>query len=286
MRHQKIARAVERQTVWPGPARQLDIQAHPGERAIRQKHRPPDTVAARDRQKQQRARGIEHNPVGTGDVVEQAFKRPLRALAKDAPGWVLQPRLPLVGEIERTACIKEKVVQAFEAFGTVALQKGRDRAGCRIDPQQPEFVVGDDQLPLRVDLESVRLAVIFGHQVDLAVRADAKNPAECNVHQIQVASLVERRPLDETVGEQGALASGQAFLAKASCLAIAVRNPGEDFGAQYRGRSKHGRGFKSVLQYPAAAHAAARRRCPCRRWRLRRCDVAALLSRPGRAHIR
>src|SRR5688572_1240457 len=58
-----------------------------------------------------------------------------------------------------------------------------------------------------MDLEAVRPAVVLRCEIPIALRADAENPAERDVHAPEVALAVEGRTLEEAV-DQGALAVG------------------------------------------------------------------------------
>ncbi len=178
--------------------------AHLGHAAVGQQRHAPHAVAACDGQIQHAAVGRKRHAVGAGHVVQQQIELAVGAQAVEAPGRVMQPALPLVGEVEIAFGIEDQVVHALEALAVAALQVRRHMAGGDVEPHQPVLVVGDEQRAGIEELHAVGLAVVFGHEAPGALRVDAEDAAPGDVAHIKVARVVEHRAFEERVGDRAA----------------------------------------------------------------------------------
>lgn len=56
-------------------------------------------------------------------------------------------------------------------------------------------MIGNKNLAIAVDFETIRLAVIFTDQLCFTLRRDAKNQAKGDIHQVKIALAVKRGAL-------------------------------------------------------------------------------------------
>lgn len=116
----------------------------------------PDGVGARGGDVEEGLRRVQRDAVRTGHVGEQRLDPPRGTDAEQPAGGVVQPGLPLVGQVEVAAAGKDQVVEAAEALGVAALTHGRDGAAAGVEGRQPALVVGDEDPAVGADLQPVR----------------------------------------------------------------------------------------------------------------------------------
>ena len=110
---------------------------------------------------------IEHEAVRIRQPVHQHVERAVRPSAEHAPVQVLEAAFAGIGEVKVTVVGEYEVVEAAETVG-----QQRARARYRIESQQAELVIGDVDLPVAMDLEPVRIAVVLGEHLPCSVVGD------------------------------------------------------------------------------------------------------------------
>src|SRR6478672_9992623 len=104
---------------------------------------------------------------------------------------ILQPGLALVGEVEITVAREDEVVQTAKRF-RIGVGKHRCYGAVRgIKQQQTLAMIRDKNAAVFMNLEPIRLAVVLGNQMKLAVRCDLEYASIRNVRAIQVAGTIE-----------------------------------------------------------------------------------------------
>src|SRR3546814_11487600 len=93
---------------------------------------------------------------------------------------------PLVGEVHVAVRGEDEIVAALEAFEPDTLAVRRHLSGLRIELQDPVLEVGDEDAAVLVNLQAVRLAVVFGAQGELFFGREAKYSTEGDVDDVQV----------------------------------------------------------------------------------------------------
>ena len=180
-------------------AAQLDEQADLARHAVTHQRQPPHCVGARHADIEHVLALVHDEAVGARHGVDQLGELARRVVAIDAAGRIMQPGLALVGEIEIAVGRKEEIVDALEALRRPCLDQRRRLAVRRIEQDDAALVVGDEDAAVLVDFEPVGPAVIFGDQCPFAGRADAEDPAEGNIGDVEIARAVETRPFEEAV---------------------------------------------------------------------------------------
>src|SRR5258708_1894856 len=110
------------------------------------------------------------------------------------------------------SCVSARFITSPFGLGTVPISRSsapsrqrarvderRHRPARRIEVHHAVLVVGNDDAAVLVELQSVRLPVIFGDQRPFAARGDAEDAAERDVDDPEIALAIEARPLEETV---------------------------------------------------------------------------------------
>jgi hypothetical protein len=95
------------------------------------------------------------------------------------------------------------------------------------------LVVGNKDAAVIVDLEAVRLSVIFSGERKFPRRRDLEDLAVGDVRHIEIAVAVEREPFEKAVASDAALQPDVLLRAKL------VRDAGEDLGLDDRRGSVH-----------------------------------------------
>ena len=111
----------------------------------------------------------------------------------------MQPGLALVGEVQIAIAGEHEVVQPFEALRRQQVGKRRDGTAFRVEHHDAVAVVGDEDAAVLVDLQPVRLAVVLGHQVDVAGGRHAEDPAVRHVGEVEMAVAVKGGALEIAV---------------------------------------------------------------------------------------
>jgi hypothetical protein len=83
----------------------------------------------------------------------------------------------LVREVEIAVAREDQIVQALEAFRGQKIRERRYPAALRVEYHDAVAIVGDEDAAVFMDLQPVRLAVIFDDEVDVAGRRHAEDPA-------------------------------------------------------------------------------------------------------------
>jgi len=97
----------------------------------------------------------QHDPVRTGNRIDQKLRRAALAQPTDASGRIVQTGLTLVGEIEIAVAREHEVVHALEALRPARLDERRHLAAVRVEQHDPPLVVGDEDAAIPVNLETV-----------------------------------------------------------------------------------------------------------------------------------
>src|SRR5579864_6258404 len=180
-------------------ARQLDRNARLRGRAARHQRQAPDLLRARDGDIDLGVLRVQRDAVRRGRVDDQALQLAACPQTVYAPARIGDARLSLVGEVEVTVVGEVQVVETLEPFAEGGLEQRLDLSGLRIEQHQATPVVGDEDAAVLVDLQAVRPAVVLDDEFPSALRVDAEDSPERNVHAPEVSLAVERRPLEEAV---------------------------------------------------------------------------------------
>ena len=111
----------------------------------------------------------------------------------------MQTGLPLIGEEDVAVCREHQIVDALEALRQDRFQKGCDGPGIRVEKHQSALVVGNENAPVPVDLQSVWPAVIFGDLIPFTIRRDAEDAAERYVGDVEASFPIERRTFQKGI---------------------------------------------------------------------------------------
>ena len=154
-------------------------------------------VAACNGDIEDRLIAIHHQTVGARHIVEQTGDVAIGADAENAPGGVVQTGETLIGEIEVAVARKEEVVDRLEALEIGAHQVGRHLAAQRIEQHDSVLVVGDEDAPVLMDLESIgqpSYSFAIENSPDFETR---KDPAVRNIDAPEIALAIEHGPLEQ-----------------------------------------------------------------------------------------
>ena len=108
------------------------------------------------------------------------------------------------------------------------LQERRHGAAGRIEQHDPALVIGDEHAAVAVNLQPVRPAIILGHKLPRAIRADTEDASIGNVGDVQPALPIEGRPFEEGVDLTSTLVGIRP--GGAARLSELIRKPREDGG--------------------------------------------------------
>ena len=121
----QAARFVDSQSVGPAGAEHRTEAAYLRDVAASHERQTPNRVVPRHRHKQHGFAGIEHQAVRTDAGVDQTVETSCARKPIDPPGWIMQPGLALVGEIDVAVRGDVEIVASFEGFG---IARGQDRS--------------------------------------------------------------------------------------------------------------------------------------------------------------
>ncbi|MNI51821.1 hypothetical protein D3C73_1065630 [compost metagenome] len=200
MRHQQAARGRAGQPVGAAGAEKCAKRPHLAQRAILHQWPAPHLVGARHGHEQHLFPRIQRNAVRAGRIGQQQVQAAaVRVIAIHAALRVVQPRLPLVREIEPTGAIKHQIVHALERFTVALAQHGVHVASGRVASQNAMPIIGHPQATVLMARQAVGPAARFSHKLPVIAAIDAQDAAVGNVRHIQRAAVVKDRPLQETI---------------------------------------------------------------------------------------
>jgi len=96
----------------------------------------------------------------------------------------MPPGQALIGEVQVAIGGEYQVVDRLEAFEVDPLEHRLDRAGLRIEQHDAPGIVRDEDAAVLMDLQAVGLAIVFGDQLEPALRVDPEHAAPGHVHAI------------------------------------------------------------------------------------------------------
>src|SRR5437016_14230595 len=128
--------------------------------------------------------------IGTGDAARKPVQDAVRGVAVDAAARIGEVALPLVGKVQIAVHREGQIVHALERLLVIARYHCRDAAAFRVERQDAEPVVGDEEPAVLVDGDAVRLAVVLGCHVELPAGRDPENAAKCQIDDVEIAFAV------------------------------------------------------------------------------------------------
>ncbi|MNL32167.1 hypothetical protein D3C87_1539990 [compost metagenome] len=111
----------------------------------------------------------------------------------------MQPRLPLVREIEPAVAIKHQIVHALERFAVALAQHGVHVASGRVASQNAVPVIGYPQAAVLMARQAVGPAARLRHDAPVVGIVDAQDAAVGNVRHVQRAAVVKDRPFQKAI---------------------------------------------------------------------------------------
>ena len=197
MANGEVALLVDRHAVGTRAARHLNEYADLAGGSVLHQRNAPDRVVARHREKDDVLGRVEDEPIGTWNVIKNAVELAVRPQPVQSAGRILQPGLSLVGEIQVAVRGEQEIIRALETLQRRAIEIGFDFSGARIQHHDAVLVVGDEGAPVLVELETVRLAVVFRRDRHHTARRDLEDAAPGNIDHPKVAVAIERGTFQE-----------------------------------------------------------------------------------------
>src|SRR5262249_6269349 len=151
----------------------------------------PDLVRARHRDEERAARLVDHESVGTRHGRKEAIEAAGRREAIHASRRIVQPRLPLVGEVAVAIAVEGEVVDAPERFAVAMAEDHFPFPTGRVEPQYPLAVIRDPDAAVLVDRKAVGPAVVFGDERPTQVGRDAEDASVRDIDDVEVARAIE-----------------------------------------------------------------------------------------------
>ena len=111
----------------------------------------------------------------------------------------MQSALSLIGEIEIAVACNREIVDTFESLRQMMRHQRRNLACIDIQRKQSVSIIRNDQAAIRMKLEAIRPAIVLDDQIPFAGTRNAKNAAEWNIHQPQIAERIKAWPFEKRV---------------------------------------------------------------------------------------